>query len=74
MRRHSMSMMSLAATPAPSRPSARTRTVGGTRTQISPVASTPAISVDPMPIIKQPYAPPVVEWESPPTTNMPGRR
>ena len=45
-----------------------------TRIQVSPVATTPAMSVAPMPNMKQPKAPAVQEWLSPPTTNMPGRR
>ena len=65
--------MSLATTPRSSRPDQRTRIVGGTRTQISPVTRTPTISVAPIPIIRQPKAPAVVAWESPPTANMPGR-
>ena len=41
---------------------------------VSPVTSTPTMSVAPMPNMKQPKAPPVVEWLSPPATNMPGLR
>ena len=45
----------------------------GTRSQISPVASTPTISVEPMPVPKQPKAPAVTVWESTPTNSVPGR-
>ncbi|MNM97193.1 hypothetical protein D3C81_1096910 [compost metagenome] len=68
------SIMSLAETPAWSRPCQCRRMVSGTRTQISPVTSTPSISVAPMPNMYAPNAPPVQEWLSPPTANMPGRR
>ena len=43
------SIMSLAVRPAPRRPSHHMRIVRGTRTQISPVTTTPSISVLPMP-------------------------
>ena len=66
--------MSLAAIPGGGAPLQRTKIVAGTRTQISPVTNTPHISVAPMPIMKAPWAPPVGECESPPTTNMPGLR
>jgi hypothetical protein len=42
-------MMSLASTPGESRPCHSIRMVPGTLSQISPVASTPAISVAPIP-------------------------
>ena len=64
----------MAATPSDRVPDTETRSVSGTRTQISPVASTPVISVPPTPIMKAPKAPPVVEWLSAPTQNMPGFR
>ena len=43
------SMTSLATTPSPNFPRHSISIVSGTRSQISPVASTPAISVAPMP-------------------------
>ena len=43
------SIMSLAVTPAPSRPFQRIISVRGTRTQMPPVTATPSISVLPMP-------------------------
>ena len=43
------SIMSLATTPGDSRPSHCIRMVWGTRSQISPVTTTPSISVLPMP-------------------------
>ena len=43
------SIMSLAVTPAPSRPFQRIINVRGTRTQMPPVTATPSISVLPMP-------------------------
>ena len=66
--------MSLAVIPRPSRPFQRRRMVSGIRIQVSPVTSTPTMSVAPIPNMKQPKAPPVVEWLSPPATNMPGRK
>ena len=64
--------MSLATTPRPKRPDQLTRTVSGTWIQISPVTTTPVISMAPKPAMKQPKAPPMLEWESPPQANMPG--
>ena len=71
---HILSIMSFALSPRPSRPDQRARCACGTLTQISPVASTPAISVAPIPNMKQPHAPAVGECESPPTAKIPGRR
>ena len=70
--RHRNRTMSLATTPRPKRPDQFTRTVSGTWIQISPVTATPVISMAPKPAMKQPKAPPMLEWESPPTANMPG--
>ena len=43
------SIMSLAETPSARRPLQRMKIVGGTLSQISPVTTTPSISVEPMP-------------------------
>ena len=47
--RHSISMMSFAAIPGPNAPDQFTRTVSGTCIQISPVTTTPVISIAPKP-------------------------
>ena len=46
---HRCSIMSLAHTPGPRRPCQSMAMVCGTRSQISPVTTTPSISVAPMP-------------------------
>ena len=66
------SIMSLAVTPCASAPFQRMKIVRGTCSQISPVVTTPSISVAPMPNMYAPKAPPVGECESPPTQNIPG--
>ena len=63
--------MSFADTPSPNAPSHSSRIVCGTFSQISPVTSTPSISVAPMPNMYAPNAPPVGEWLSPPTHEHP---
>ena len=68
------SITSFAATPSPKAPSNSMAIVCGTFSQISPVTSTPTISVAPMPNMYAANAPPVGEWLSAPTANMPGRR
>ena len=53
-RAHRASITSLALTPSGKPPVTSIRIVSGTLTQVSPVASTPAMSVAPMPNMKQP--------------------
>ena len=67
-------MTSLAVTPSAKAPVHSMRIVSGTFSQMVPVTRTPSMSVAPTPNMKAPNAPPVGEWLSPPTTNMPGRR
>ena len=72
MVRQSYSTMSLANTPFPSVFFHSMRKLSGTFSQIWPVATTPSISVEPMPVPKAPKAPDMQVWESVPTTSVPG--
>ena len=66
-------MRSFQLTPTPRRPCSSQRMVGGTWNQRVPVATAYAISEVPMPVPAAATAPYVVEWESVPTTSIPGR-
>ena len=64
--------MSLAMQPSASGPFHSIRVVTGTFSQISPVTSTPSISVTPTGTANAPITPAVVLCESAPTNSIPG--
>ena len=65
-------MRSLAYTPFGNSPLTTTCQTGGTRSHVLPSAMATPTSVEPMPVVNAPRAPPVHEWESAPTASSPG--